>query len=81
MEEEPYVHKYVDLSKKYGIGYSLTNGCTGAAFNDSTFLILRPDQIQFNYFEKNQAHNMQSYTVHEFPENLAKKVKLLKNFK
>lgn len=81
VEEEPYVHKYVDLSSKYGIGYSLTNGCTGAAFNDNTFLVLRPDQIQFNYFEKNQQHNIKSYTVQEFPTELDKKVKLLKNFK
>lgn len=57
-EEEAYVHKYVDYSQKYGIGYSLTNGCTGAAFNDNSYIVLRPDQIQLNYFEKHSAHNV-----------------------
>ena len=75
------MHKWVDYSNKYGIGYCLTNGCTGVAFNDNSFMVLRPDQIQLNYFEKNQHANMQAHTIQDFPEALKKKVTLLKHFK
>jgi len=81
VEDECYIHKFVDFSIKYGVGYSLTNGCLGIAFNDNSYLVLRPDKIQFSYFEKHNPHEKHSYTVHEFPDNLKKKVTLLKHFK
>lgn len=43
------VVKFVDYSAKYGIGYVLSNGMTGATFNDNTSLIL-PIQKDFVYF-------------------------------
>ncbi len=35
-----WVKKWADYSTKYGLGYILSNGCTGIFFNDSTKLIL-----------------------------------------
>lgn len=44
--EEPlaFVHKWIDYSHKYGLGYQLTNGSIGVFFNDSTSMILSGDQ-------------------------------------
>lgn len=39
---EIYVKKWVDYSTKYGLGYLLTNGCTGVYFNDGTKIIFNP---------------------------------------
>lgn len=37
---EIWVKRWVDYSSKYGLGYLLSNGCTGVFFNDSTKIIL-----------------------------------------
>ncbi len=39
-----WVKKWVDYSSKYGLGYILTNGCTGVFYNDSTKIILSKDE-------------------------------------
>lgn len=39
-QPEVWVKKWVDYSSKYGLGYILSNGCTGVFFNDSTKIIL-----------------------------------------
>lgn len=41
--------KYVDFSSKYGMGYKLSNGSYGVLFNDSTKIILDPNQFHFDY--------------------------------
>ena len=33
----------MDYSKKYGLGYKLSNGCSGVFFNDATKMILETD--------------------------------------
>lgn len=38
-----FVKKWVDYSSKYGLGYLLSNGCTGIYFNDSSKMILHSD--------------------------------------
>ena len=37
-----WVCKWVDYSKKYGLGYTLSNGCCGVFFNDATKMLLAP---------------------------------------
>ncbi|MES1907678.1 MAG: hypothetical protein MHM6MM_000752 [Cercozoa sp. M6MM] len=34
--------RWVDYSHKYGLGYALSNGCTGVYFNDVTKMVLTP---------------------------------------
>lgn len=38
-----FVKKWVDYSSKYGLGYLLSNGCTGIYFNDSSKMVLHSD--------------------------------------
>ncbi len=42
-----YIHAYrwVDYSKKYGLGYSLSDGRYGVFFNDATKILLSWDQV------------------------------------
>ena len=35
-----WVSRWVDYSKKYGLGYKLSNGCSGVFFNDATKMLL-----------------------------------------
>jgi len=46
------VIKFVDFSSKYGLGYMLSNGSYGVLFNDSTKIILHPNQFHFDYIER-----------------------------
>ena len=41
--------QYVDFSSKYGMGYKLSNGVYGVLFNDSTKIVLDPNNFHFNY--------------------------------
>ena len=34
-----WVKKWVDYSAKYGMGYTLSNGCTGVYFNDHSKMV------------------------------------------
>lgn len=81
---EIYVKKWVDYSTKYGLGYLLTNGCTGVYFNDGTKIIFNPKSSFFEYMEKKSYEKqdvVSSYTFEEYPEHLKKKVILLQHFK
>lgn len=35
-----WVSRWVDYSKKYGLGYKLSNGISGVFFNDATKVLL-----------------------------------------
>ena len=37
-----WVKKWVDYSAKYGMGYTLSNNCTGVYFNDHSKMIKLP---------------------------------------
>lgn len=81
---EVYVKKWVDYSTKYGLGYLLTNGCTGVYFNDGTKIIFNPKLSYFEYMEKKSYEKqdvVSSYTFEDYPETLKKKVLLLQHFK
>lgn len=79
---ELWVTKWVDYSSKYGVGYTLSDGSLGVYFNDSTKVILvggRFDYITRRTQERPEVRS--TYTFDEYPEDLKKKVTLLRHFK
>jgi polo-like kinase 1 len=77
-----YVKKWVDYSSKYGLGYLLSNDCSGVFFNDCTKIIYHPKEAFFQYIEKaeNKKDFTRSYFIRSYPEKLHKKVTLLLHF-
>mmetsp|Transcript_35402 Transcript_35402/g.105208 ORF Transcript_35402/g.105208 Transcript_35402/m.105208 type:complete len:985 (-) Transcript_35402:188-3142(-) len=81
---ELWVTKWVDYSSKYGVGYILSDGSIGVYFNDSTKIILAPDGSQFDYITRRTQEKPEVRSTHTFddhPEDLKKKVTLLRHFK
>ncbi len=80
---EIWVKKWVDFSSKYGLGYSLTDGCTGVFFNDSSKIILDINGVNFHYIERglDKQEKFNAHTLNKYPDELEKKVKLLRYFK
>jgi polo-like kinase 1 len=79
---ELWVTKWVDYSSKYGVGYMLSDGSLGVYFNDSTKIILAGksfDYITRRTQERPEQRN--TYTFEDYPEELKKKVTLLRHFK
>ena len=80
------VAKWVDYSHKYGIAYQLSNGCLGVLYNDDTKIINNPKYNKIHYFN---ALDMLIYdcdgfsekSIHEFGNDLRKKVKILNYMK
>eukprot|EP01084_Bolivina_argentea_P006977 13166_1 len=73
-----FVVKHCDYSKKYGVGYILSNGFTGIWFNDSTKMLLHRDKQSVTYFDDEDAVN--HCCLERFPGHLSKKIKLLQYF-
>lgn len=81
---ELWVTKWVDYSSKYGVGYILSDGSIGVYFNDSTKIILVQDGNQFDYITRRTQDKPEMRSTHNFddyPEDLKKKVTLLRHFK
>ena len=78
-----WVKKWIDYSTKYGLGYLLSNGAAGVYFNDSTKIVLKPDNSVFYYIERNSSKSEMvfTYDVNQVPEKMYKKYALLKHFK
>lgn len=79
-----WVTKWIDYTNKYGLGYLLSNGCTGVFFNDSTKMILDPFSGQVSYYEKQGSDTQetgQTYPTHSCPSSLSKKVTLIQHFR
>lgn len=78
-----YVKKWVDYSSKYGLGYYLSNNCSGVFFNDCTKIIYHPDGKFFQYIEKtpDRGEKIQSYKLKSYPPSMHKKVTLLLHFR
>ncbi|XP_046552418.1 serine/threonine-protein kinase PLK1-like [Haliotis rubra] len=74
-----WVSKWVDYSDKYGLGYQLCDNSVGVLFNDSTRLILLANGENTQYIERDGTEHY--HTLRAFPENLTKKVTLLKYFR
>ena len=73
-----YILKHCDYSKKYGVGYLLSNGSTGVHFNDSSKITLHRDGETVTYLD--DQHRARKCSLRRFPESLTKKVKLLQFF-
>jgi polo-like kinase 1 len=81
---ELWVTKWVDYSSKYGVGYILSDGSIGVYFNDSTKIMLCPAGVHFDYITRRTQDKPEVRTRHTFedyPEDLKKKVTLLRHFK
>ncbi|KAI8123481.1 Serine/threonine-protein kinase polo [Lucilia cuprina] len=74
-----WISKWVDYSDKYGFGYQLCDEGIGVMFNDTTKLILLPNQINVHFIDKD---GKESYmTTTDYSKALDKKMKLLSYFK
>lgn len=81
---ELWVTKWVDYSSKYGVGYILSDESIGVYFNDSTKIILCPEGDRFDYITRRtqeKAEIRTSHTFEEYPDDLKKKVTLLRHFR
>lgn len=81
---EIWVTKWVDYASKYGVGYILSDGSIGVYFNDSTKIILVPSGDLFDYITRRtpeKAEERNTYSWENYPEEIKKKVILLRNFK
>ncbi|KAK9879563.1 hypothetical protein WA026_006632 [Henosepilachna vigintioctopunctata] len=73
-----WISKWVDYSDKYGFGYQLSDESVGVMFNDTTKLIMLPNQINVHYVDR---HGVEAYmTVENYPTQYEKKIKLLTYF-
>jgi polo-like kinase 1 len=82
-----WVSRWVDYSKKYGLGYKLSNGCSGVFFNDATKMLLETDGDSLEYIERMRRDDATKYDVRrpqslkDHPPDLTKKVTLMEHFK
>jgi len=74
----------VDYSSKYGVGYIMSDGSIGVYFNDSTKIILAAEGDKFDYITRRTQDKPEVRTTHsfeEYPDDLKKKVTLLRHFR
>jgi polo-like kinase 1 len=73
-----WISCWVDYADKYGFGYALCDESIGVAFIDKTKLVLMPNGNNVQYIDKegSELH----FTVNQFDESLAKKMRLLSLF-
>ncbi|KAF0694031.1 Aste57867_15054 [Aphanomyces stellatus] len=78
-----WVVQYVDYTAKYGLGYTLSNACTGVLFNDWTKIIA--DTTTFGYVTRGASDAMEPpqrvHRLSRYPSELTKKVTLVAHFK
>lgn len=84
-----WVSSWVDFTTKYGLGYLLADGTVGVYFNDSTKIALATDGNSVEYVERAKPNEdgvrveppRQFMTLDCFPDEMKKKVTLLKHFR
>lgn len=83
-----WVVRYVDYTSKYGLGFLFNTGSAGVYFNDSTKIVLSADGKVFQYTERRRGdsangseHTSQKHLITCYPQELQKKVTLLKHFR
>uniref|UniRef100_A0A1B0AVZ3 polo kinase n=1 Tax=Glossina palpalis gambiensis TaxID=67801 RepID=A0A1B0AVZ3_9MUSC len=74
-----WISKWVDYSDKYGFGYQLCDEGIGVMFNDTTKLILLPNDINVHFIDKDGKETYMTNT--DYCKSLEKKMKLLSYFK
>jgi len=87
---DKWVSRYVDYTSKYGLGFLLSDGSSGVYFNDSTKAIIEPEGDSFQYIERSKVSIESSrrgelavatHNLAKYPDDLQKKVTLLKHFR
>eukprot|EP00980_Cylindrotheca_fusiformis_P018671 scaffold6219_cov146-Cylindrotheca_fusiformis.AAC.6 len=87
---EKWVGRYVDYTSKYGLGFLLSDGSSGVYFNDSTKAIMDATGGCFQYIERSKTALdpsrrgemvVSTHLVSSYPDDLQKKVTLLKHFR
>lgn len=73
-----WICKWVDYSDKYGFGYHLSDDSIGVSFNDHTKIALLSDAKSMHYIDREGSESY--HRIDNYPEDLIKKVKLLKYF-
>ncbi|KAJ8305645.1 hypothetical protein KUTeg_016190 [Tegillarca granosa] len=73
-----WVTKWVDYSNKYGFGFQLSNDIIGVLFNDTSRIILSPDNRAVQYYD--MTSKLSTFTLECVPEELEKKTTLLLYF-
>jgi polo-like kinase 1 len=77
-----WVTKWLDYSSRYGVGYILSNKSVGVIFNDSSRIVLSPNELTFQYISNTAlGESINTFTIDEFPADIHKKVMLLQLFK
>ena len=77
-----WVTKWLDYSSRYGVGYLMSNFSVGVIFNDSTRIILGPNETTFQYISNTAfGESINTFNTDEFPADIHKKVMLLQLFK
>ena len=77
-----WVSKWLDYSSRYGVGYLMSNMSVGVIFNDSTRIILGPNETTFQYISNTAlGESINTFNTDEFPADIHKKVMLLQLFK
>ncbi|KAH7722356.1 serine/threonine-protein kinase polo [Aphelenchoides avenae] len=74
-----WISKWVDYSDKYGLGYQLSDNSVGVLFNDNTKFIMDAAGEQIQYIERDGTEYF--HTNSDYPEELQKKVKLIRHFR
>jgi polo-like kinase 1 len=75
---EVWVSSWIDYSRKYGLGYLMSNNSLGAIYNDDTHLIAEPSFASVQYISGDKVF---IYKIDEYPSELYKKVMLLHLFR
>lgn len=78
-----FVKTYLDYSSKYGLAYELFDGKIGAYFNDRSRIVLSANRTYVQYFPyggRGVVQQSKFMTLSLFPEEYAKKVKLINYF-
>jgi polo-like kinase 1 len=77
-----WVTKWIDYSRKYGLGYLLSDGSYGVYFNDASKIAMSANGCTFYYIERShKSAALVPYSLEEYPSDLAKKVTLLLHFR
>ena len=82
-----WVSRWVDYSKKYGLGYKLSNGQYGVFFNDATKILLKHDAESLDYIQRQRDEAGAKYDTRkeskmsDHSKDLAKKVTLMQHFR
>ena len=82
-----WVSRWVDYSKKYGLGYKLSNAQYGVFFNDATKILLKPDGNNLEYIQRQRDESGAKFDTRsdakmsDHSKDLAKKVTLMQHFR